>query len=81
MKTKFWNAQRRVWAYSIIVATVPLLVALGMITGEIASQVLQIAAAVLAVGGGGLALSHIKPDNVVTLAVDVSGGENEQRKN
>ncbi len=43
------------WAYRVLVAVVPLLVVLGVVTGEIAQNILTIAAAVLAVGGVGLA--------------------------
>jgi hypothetical protein len=51
----------RKWIYGIIAATVPLLISLGTITNEIGSQVLNVAAALLAVGGSALAITHV-PD-------------------
>jgi hypothetical protein len=68
---KFWNMQRRAWLYSIMVATVPLLVAVGLLTGDTAQLVLNVVAAVLAVGGGGLALGNLTPDNVFKVGVRV----------
>lgn len=67
----FWTMQRRAWAYSVMVALVPLLVALGLLTGEIAQLVLNVIAAVLAVGGGSMALSNLTPDNVFKMGVEV----------
>lgn len=49
----------RKWIYGIIAATVPLLISIGTITGEIGQQVLNVAAAVLAVGGSALAITHV----------------------
>jgi hypothetical protein len=72
---KFWTMQRRSWLYSIMVASVPLLVAVGLLTGDTAQLVLNVVAAVLAVGGGGLALNNLTPDNVLKLGVQV--GEDE----
>lgn len=51
----------RKWIYGIIAATVPLLISLGTISGEIGAQVLNVAAALLAIGGSALAISHV-PD-------------------
>ena len=51
----------RKWIYGIIAATVPLLISIGAITGEIGQQVLNVAAAVLAIGGSVLAITHV-PD-------------------
>ena len=51
----------RKWIYGIIAATVPLLISLGTISGELGAQILNVAAAVLAVGGSVLAISHV-PD-------------------
>jgi hypothetical protein len=51
----------RKWIYGIIAATVPLLISIGTISGEIGAQVLNVAAAVLAVGGSVLAITHV-PD-------------------
>jgi uncharacterized membrane protein len=68
---KFWTMQRRAWAYSVMVALVPLLVAIGLLTGELAQLVLNVVAAVLAVGGGSMALSNLTPDNVFKMGVQV----------
>ena len=51
----------RKWIYGIIAATVPLLISLGTISNEIGAQVLNVAAALLAIGGSALAISHV-PD-------------------
>jgi thiosulfate reductase cytochrome b subunit len=68
---KFWNMQRRAWLYSVMVSLVPLLVAIGLLTGDTAQLVLNVVAAVLAVGGGSMALSNLTPDNVFKLGVRV----------
>lgn len=51
----------RKWIYGIIAATVPLLISIGSITGEVGQQILNVAAAVLAIGGSALAITHV-PD-------------------
>jgi hypothetical protein len=51
----------RKWIYAIIAATVPLLISLGSITSELGTQILNVAAAVLAIGGSALAISNV-PD-------------------
>jgi hypothetical protein len=51
----------RKWIYGIIAASVPLLISLGTISGELGAQILNVAAAVLAIGGSVLAISHV-PD-------------------
>jgi hypothetical protein len=51
--------ETRRWIYGIIAAVVPLLVTLGTITGEVAGQLLNIAAASLAIGGSALAISNV----------------------
>ena len=51
----------RKWIYGIIAATVPLLITLGSITSELGTQVLHVAAAVLAIGGSALAISNVPP--------------------
>lgn len=51
----------RKWIYGIIAATVPLLIAVGSITSDLGAQILNVAAAVLAVGGSALAISNV-PD-------------------
>jgi hypothetical protein len=49
----------RRWVYGIIAATVPLLVTLGTITGDVAQQLLNVAAAMLAIGGSALAIANV----------------------
>ena len=71
LTAKFWTAKRRTWLYSIMVALVPVLVTVGTLTPELATQLLNVAAAILAVSGGAMALSHITPDNVVKIGVQV----------
>ena len=51
----------RKWIYAIIAATVPLLISLGSLTADLGTQILNVAAAVLAVGGSALAISNV-PD-------------------
>ena len=68
---KFWNMQRRAWLYSVMVALVPLLVAVGLLTGDIAQLVLNVCAAILGVTGGSMALSNLTPDNVFKMGVQV----------
>lgn len=48
----------RTWLYSIIAAAVPLLVLLGVVTVDIGAHVLNIAAALLAIGGLALAAGN-----------------------
>lgn len=67
----FWTERRRAWLYKIAVALVPLFVALGVVTQDIAQLILNAAAAVLAVGAGGMALSNMTPDNVIRVGVKV----------
>lgn len=69
MTKEFWTAERRRWLYQVAVAAVPLLIAIGFLTEDIAQLVLNTIAAVLGVGAGGMALSNITPDNVFTIAV------------
>jgi hypothetical protein len=52
----------RKWIYGIIATTVPLMIALGTITDEIGAQVLNVAAAVLAIGGSALAITNVPKD-------------------
>lgn len=68
---RFWTMRRRSWLYSIMVSLVPLLVAIGVLTGDVAQMVLNVVAAVLAVGGGSMALSNLTPDNVFKVGVQV----------
>ena len=49
----------RKWIYGIVATTVPLLVALGTVTDELGAQILNVAAAVLAIGGSALAITNV----------------------
>jgi hypothetical protein len=51
----------RRWIYAIIAATVPLLISLGTLTTEMGGQILNVAAAVLSIGGSVLAISNVPP--------------------
>lgn len=53
----------RKWIYGIIAATVPLLISLGTVSGEVGQQVLNVAAAVLAIGGSALAIKNVPNDD------------------
>lgn len=70
-KPEFWNMRRRSWLYSIATSLVPLLVAVGFMTGDIAQLVLNVAAAILAVGSGSMALANLTPDNVFKVGVKI----------
>lgn len=70
-KPEFWNMKRRSWLYSIATSLVPLLVAVGFMTGDIAQLVLNVAAAILAVGSGSMALANLTPDNVFKVGVKI----------
>jgi len=67
----FWTAERRAWLYKVAVAAVPLLIAVGIVTGEMAQLILNVLAAILGVGAGGMALTNLTPDNVFKIAVEV----------
>lgn len=69
------SSETRTWIYRIIGAAVPLLVALGYFTDEIARHVLAVSAAVLAIGGSALALKNISPDETIILTWDEDGEE------
>lgn len=73
----WWTAERRAWLYKVAVAAVPLLVSIGIVTGDTASLILNIVAAVLGVGAGGMALSNVTPDNVFKIAVEVDEEDEE----
>jgi hypothetical protein len=47
--------------YQVVTALVPLLVTLGVLTGDVAAHVLNITAAVLAVGASTLAWGNVAP--------------------
>ena len=78
LNSKFWTEARRAWLYKVVVALVPLLVALGTVTPEIAQLILNVFAALLAVGASGMALSHMTPDNVFRVGVKVEKEEQEK---
>ena len=67
----WWTAERRAWLYKVAVAAVPLLIAVGVVTGEMAQLILNVLAAVLGVSATGMALSRVTPDNVFKIAVEV----------
>lgn len=54
-----------------MVALVPLLVAVGTISEPTAQLVLNVVAAVLAVGGGTMALGNLTPDHVFKVGLEV----------
>ena len=58
----FSTAAHRQWLYRIVIALVPLLVTLGLLTGDVAQDVLNIAAAVIAISAPALASKNITPD-------------------
>ncbi len=68
----FWNMKRRAWLYSVATSLIPLLVAIGFMTGETAQLVLNVVAAILAVGSGSMALANLTPDNVIKVGVEVN---------
>ncbi len=53
------DAKTRAWIYGIVGAVVPLLVTLGVLTGEVAGHVMAIAASLLAVGSSALAMANV----------------------
>ena len=53
----------RKWIYGIIAATVPLLISIGTVSGEVGQQVLNVAAAVLAISGSALAIKNVPNDD------------------
>ena len=76
---KFWNEKRRAWLYKVAVALVPLLVAVGTVTQETAQLILNVIAALLAVGAGGMALGNMKPDNIIVIGMQIDqDGETEE---
>ena len=70
--------RRRSWLYSIVSSAVPLLVAIGFFTNDVAQLALNVAAAILAVSSGTMALGNLTPDNVIKLGVQVKGREDEE---
>jgi hypothetical protein len=51
--------EHRRWIYSIIAAVVPLLSVLNILSEEVASHLLAIAAAILSLGGSMLAINNV----------------------
>jgi hypothetical protein len=51
--------ETRRWIYGIIATLVPLLVTVGTLSEPLASQILSVVAAVLAVGGSALAIKNV----------------------
>jgi hypothetical protein len=51
--------ETRKWIYGIIAALVPLLVTLGTLSDQLASQILTVVAAILTVGGSALAIKNV----------------------
>ena len=72
---KWWTAERRQWLYQVAVAAVPLLIAIGLVTGDIAALILNVLAAVLGVSASGMALTNVTPDSVFKIAVEVDEDE------
>lgn len=72
---KWWTAERRQWLYQVAVAAVPLLIAIGLVTGDIAALILNVLAAVLGVSATGMALTNVTPDSVFKIAVEVDEDE------
>lgn len=73
--TNFWTAERRAWLYKTAVAAVPLLLAIGVITDDIAQLVLNVLAAILGVGASGMALTNLTPDNIFTVGFEIEDEE------
>lgn len=67
----FWTSARRRWLYQVAVAAVPLMIAIGFLTPDIAQLVLNAAAAVLGVSATTMALTNVTPDNVYRMAVAI----------
>ena len=71
----WWTAERRQWLYKVAVAAVPVMIAVGVVTGEMAQLILNVLAAVLGVSASGMALANLTPDNVFKLAVEIDEEE------
>lgn len=59
---RFFTPARRRYAYGVVASCAPLLVAVGVLTEGVASLVVNVAAAVLAVGGSTLAMRNISEE-------------------
>lgn len=71
--------RRRSWLYSIVSSAVPLLVAIGFFTNDVAQLALNVAAAILAVSSGTMALGNLTPDNVIKVGVEMKKKEGEDQ--
>lgn len=71
----FWTSARRAWIYKTAVAAVPLLIAVGLVTGDMAQLILNVLAAVLGVSASGMALTNLTPDNIITVGLKVEEEE------
>lgn len=56
------NAKTRKYIYGVVGTVTPLLVTLGIVSGEVAGHILAIAASVLALGSSALAISNAKDE-------------------
>jgi hypothetical protein len=56
------KAKTRKYIYGVIGAVVPLLVTLGVLSGDVAGHLMAIAASVLALGSSTLAINNITED-------------------
>lgn len=56
------NAKTRKYIYGVSVALVPLLIGLGVFNAEQGGQILNVLAAILAVGNSALALGNVSED-------------------
>lgn len=61
------DPKTRKWIYNIITAAIPVLVLLGFVSDEIAASIMNLVAAVLAVGGFQLASANV-PDGEDSLS-------------
>lgn len=68
--SELFSANTRKWIYDICMAVIPLLVILGVLSTEVAGQVMLIAAAVLGVGSNLLARANVTPDAAVDKSTD-----------
>jgi uncharacterized membrane protein len=66
---RFWTMKRRSYLYSVALSLVPMLVAVGFLTEGLSQLVLNVIAALLAVGSGSMALANLTPDNVVKVGM------------
>jgi len=53
----------RKWIYGIIAATVPLLITVGTLSEPLGTQILGVAAAILAIGGSALAIKNVPEED------------------